>query len=570
MNAPRPYAHLENSVTTLRLIPSSTVFSPAAPASNGRRWWETGIIYEVYPRSFQDTNGDGVGDLAGIRQRLPYLRDLGVDAIWITPFFRSPMADFGYDVADYCDVDPVFGTMADFDAMLHDAHAMGIRVIVDFVPNHTSSQHPWFLESRSSRDNPKRNWYIWHEGRTDDHGNRLPPNNWETFFGGSAWTFDDATGQYYLHMFLEQQPDLNWRTPEVVAAMQDVLHFWLRKGVDGFRLDAITILIKHDEFPDMPDDEDDTLYGGDLLLRLVDVHNQPELHPILRGFRAITDSYSGDRVLIAETGAADFEELMEFCGSELNEIQLPMNLNTMLLPWSANTMRQSIEAYYAALHPGATPNFVFGNHDKSRFATRYGDENHRAINTMLLTLWGAPTLYYGDELGMPDGRILPEQQKDPFITRYSEFGLGRDPERTPMQWDDSPNGGFCSPHAEPWLPMFTRFPSSVAAQETDPTSTLNYCKQLIRLRRQFAALQDGSIRFIDTAEKSDEVLVYLRESHERILVAINFGGASRVIDVSALSGHASPLLSSRLDTPQMLSASSVELRPYESLLLSLT
>lgn len=552
-------------MTTLRLKASSPVFNAnPAPAGDMQTWWQSGIIYEIYPRSFQDSSGDGVGDLRGIQQRLGYLRDLGIDAIWITPFFRSPMADFGYDVSDYCAIDPIFGTMDDFDALLADAHAMGIRVIVDYVPNHTSDQHPWFLESRSSRENPKRDWYIWKDANPDG----TPPNNWESFFGGSAWTFDEHTGQYFLHMFLEQQPDLNWRNPQVIDAMSEVLHFWLKKGVDGFRLDAITILIKHDAFPDMPIDPDGALYGGDLLLQLVDVHNQPELHPILRRFRAITESYPGDRVLIAETGSADFDELMQFCGSALDEVQLPMNLNTMLLPWDARTMRASIRSYYTCLLPGAVPNFVFGNHDQSRFATRFGDQNHRAIHTLLLTLWGVPTLYYGDELGMPDGRILPHQQQDPFTVQYSDFGLGRDPERTPMQWDNTPNAGFTLPTIEPWLPIKTTFLSDVAAQEADPTSTLQFCKRLIQLRRQSSALHAGSIQFVD--DDNSELLIYLREFHdERILILVNFGGSLHRVDISALAGHAAPLLSSRMDMPQINAADSISLRPYETLLLRL-
>ncbi len=550
-------------MTTLRLKTSSPVFN-VSPSHYDLAWWQTGIIYEVYPRSFQDSDGDGVGDLRGIQQRLGYLRDLGVDAIWITPFFRSPMADFGYDVSDYCAIDPIFGTMDDFDALLADAHAMGIRVIVDFVPNHTSDQHPWFIESRSSCENPKRDWYIWKDPNPDG----TPPNNWEGFFGGSAWTLDERTGQYYLHMFLEQQPDLNWRNPDVIAAMSDVLHFWLKKGVDGFRLDAITILIKHEDFPDMPLDADGTLYGGDLLLQLVDVHNQPDLHPILRRFRAITDSYPGDRVLIAETGAANFDELMQFCGSQLDEVQLPMNLNTMLLPWDARMMRDSISDYYACLLPGAVPNFVFGNHDQSRFATRFGDQHHRAINALLMTLWGAPTLYYGDELGMPDGRILPHQQKDPFTVQYSDFGLGRDPERTPMQWDETPNAGFTPPNVEPWLPIRTTFASSVAAQSADPVSTLHFCKRLIQLRRQYRALNRGSIQFVD--DHHPDLLIYLREfEDERILILVNFGALLHSVDASTFASRAELLLTSRMDTPMTQSADSISLRPYETLLLKL-
>lgn len=550
-------------MTAARLAPSAQQFNQQTGQARDE-WWRAGIIYEIYPRSFQDSGDDGIGDLRGIQERLPYLQAIGVDAIWITPFFRSPMADFGYDVSDYCDVDPIFGTLADFDALLAAAHALGIRVIVDFVPNHTSDQHPWFLEARRSRDNPRRDWYIWRDGAADGG----PPNNWDSFFDGGAWTLDPTTGQYYLHMFLPQQPDLNWRHPAVRQAMYDVLRFWLDRGVDGFRLDAVTILIKDEQFPDMPTDDDVRHYGADLLLRLVAVHNQPELHPILRDFRAILDSYPGDRVLIAETGARDFHELMEFCGPTLDEIQLPMNLNTLQQPWDAAALRASISAYYAALQPGAAPNFVFGNHDQSRFATRYGASHHRSVNCLLLTLWGTPTLYYGDELGMPDGHILPEQRRDPFQGHHAEFGLGRDPERTPMQWDDSPNGGFTRPDVMPWLPMFTTFASSVARQQDDPTSSLNFFIGLTRLRRAHPALTRGSITFIDGG--GDDLLIYLRQwNTERLLIVINFGSTDHHLDITGFSDRCAALLSSSMDAGSDLSPASIPVRPHESLILKL-
>jgi alpha-glucosidase len=521
------------------------------------------VIYQIYPRSFQDTNGDGIGDLRGIQRRLPYLRDLGIDAIWISPFFRSPMADFGYDISDYRDIDPIFGTMRDFDALLAACHAHDIRLIIDFVPNHTSNRHPWFLASRSSRHNPKRDWYMWRDPKPDGG----PPTNLVSFFGGSAWTYDETTGQYYLHMFLEEQPDLNWRNPEVVEAMHDVLHFWLQKGVDGFRLDAITVLIKKELLSDLPDHAISST-GLALLLHLTEIHNQPQLHEILKGFRRVLAGYEHDAVMIGETNAADFEELMSFYGRELDEIHLPMNLRTLNLPWDAQTMRHSIVEYYAALRAQAMPSFVFGNHDQSRLATRFGAENARSANVLLLTLWGVPTLYYGDELGMIDGQILPHERQDPFAGEGNNLGSGRDPERTPMQWDDSENAGFTDERAEPWLPVNTTFHSNVAEQENDPTSMLSFCKQLLELRRRSPALRRGSIRFMENVD--DDLLIYERMAeNERLLVAVNFGDARHTLDISSLADDGAILLSSKMATPTAPDIGNIVLRPHESLIMGL-
>lgn len=517
----------------LLVTPTSPVFNasppPAAP------WWQTAVIYQVYPRSFQDSNADGIGDLPGITARLPYLQSLGVDCVWLSPFFRSPMADFGYDVADYTDVDPIFGTMADFDALLATAKALGIRVVVDLVPNHTSDQHPWFVAARSSRDNPQRDWYIWRDPQPDG----TPPTNLVGFFKGSAWTLDAATGQYYLHMFLEQQPDLNWRNPAVAAAIHDVLRFWLDKGVDGFRLDAITVLIKAEPMRDLPQAALSAT-GLDLLKLLDRVHNQPELHPILKDFRNITDAYAHDPVLIGETNVVDFTELRQFYGDN-DEIHLPMNLDTLTLPWDAATIRASVASYYAALGPGNWPSIVLGNHDRGRLATRYGHENHRSANLLLLTLWGVPTMYYGDEIGMVDGDILPEQRQDPFVGELTNAGSGRDPERTPMQWDTTPNAGFTAPGVTPWLPVATTSDANVAAQDNDPASTLNLCRDLLRLRRASAALQTGSIQFMN-GEAADLLLYQRTSGDEALLVVINFGGEAHTLDLSQIAASATCLV----------------------------
>ena len=357
---------------------------PQVTVTENTPWWKNCVIYQIYPRSFQDSDGDGVGDLQGIINRLDYLQELGVDAIWLSPIYPSPMADFGYDVADYCDIDPLFGSLETFDRLLRAAHERGLKVILDYVANHTSSEHPWFIESRSSRNNAKRDWYIWRDAKEDG----APPNNWVSFFGGSAWAWDSHSKQYYLHLFSNKQPDLNWRNPQVVKAMHDALRFWLDRGVDGFRMDAVTVLIKHAEMPDMPQPDDQL--GAELLQKHIYVHNQPELHDLLRDFRQLCDGYDGHRVIIGETGDLNPAKLVSFYGRNLDEMHLPFNFIPMHMPWQADVMKQAVVDYYAALPAGAAPNFVFGNHDISRLATRYGWPNHRSVGMLLLTLGELP------------------------------------------------------------------------------------------------------------------------------------------------------------------------------------
>ncbi|MES2220658.1 MAG: alpha-amylase family glycosyl hydrolase, partial [Acidobacteriota bacterium] len=365
-------------------------------------WWKRALIYEIYPRSFQDSNGDGIGDLYGILDRLDYLLDLGVDAVWIAPIYPSPMADFGYDISDYCGIDPMFGNMSDFDQLLEQVHRRGLRLILDFVPNHTSDQHPWFLESRSSRDNAKRDWYIW----------RDQPNNWTSNFGGSAWEFDEATGQYYYHSFLKQQPDLNWRNPAVKAAMFDVLRFWLRKGVDGFRVDVMWLLIKDDQFRDNPPNPG---YHAGLSSnhRFLAVYNsnRPEVHAIVAEMRSVIDEFS-DRVLIGEI-YLPVAQLMTYYGKHLEGANLPFNFHLLQCAWSADAIAQVVRDYDHALPPGAWPNWVLGNHDQPRIASRIGKQQARIAAMLLLTLPGTLTMYYGEEIGMTNVAIAPEQVRDP-------------------------------------------------------------------------------------------------------------------------------------------------------------
>lgn len=549
---------------TYKLKASGNPLHPQTVRSDGDAWWKKCLIYQIYPRSFQDSDGDGVGDLQGIIDRLDYLQRLGIDAIWLSPIYPSPMADFGYDISDYCDIDPLFGSLDVFDQLLAAAHKRNIKVLLDYVANHTSNEHPWFIESRSSRHNPKRDWYIWRDAKE----NGEPPNNWLSFFGGSAWTWDETTRQYYLHLFFEEQPDLNWRNPEVVAAMHDVLRFWLDRGVDGFRMDAVTMMVKHAELPDMP--AVDGLLGIDLLQKHVYVHNQPELHDLLRAFRRLCDAYPGQRVIIGETGDLDPQNLMSYYGRNLDEMHLPFNFIPMHMPWQAAKMKQAIVDYYNALPPGATPNFVFGNHDISRPATRYGRENHRSLGMLLLTLAGVATLYYGDEIGMVDGHVPPEKIQDPVEKRAGSLQVpGRDPARTPMQWDAGPNGGFTIGSSEPWLPVADNYKTvNVARQEIDPHSTLNFYRRLIELRQHLPALAQGSITWVE--DVPENVLAYLRQYEaERVLIVINFSDKETLLNLSQLATQVDLLLSSEFTAVAFADAKKIAVRGHEGLLLQL-
>jgi alpha-glucosidase len=497
-------------------------------------WWKSAVLYQIYPRSFQDTNGDGVGDLAGIRARLPHLSDLGVDALWLSPVFASPMADFGYDISDYTAIDPLFGTMADFDALLADARARGLKVILDFVPNHSSDQHPWFKESRSSRSNPKRDWYIWR----DPAPGGGPPNNWLSEFGGSAWQLDKPTGQYYYHAFLKEQPDLNWRNPNVVAAMHDVLRFWLRRGVDGFRLDAIWHLIKDDRFRDNPKNPDWRLGDPpDKTLLPIYSGDRPEVHDALREMRKVIDEFP-DRLMIGEI-YLPFERLMTYYGRDLGGAHLPFNFALLNTRWQARAIAGVIDQYEAALPPGAWPNWVLGNHDRPRVASRVGQAQARVAAMLLLTLRGTPTLYYGDEIGIPQADIPPDKARDPFEKNVP--GLGRDGCRTPMQWDASRFAGFST--VEPWLPVTDDYATrNVAAERGDPGSLYNLYRCLLTLRRAHPALVSGNYQPL----KADgDVLTYLREGDgQRFLVALNLGphdttlaSWAGTVAISALGGR---------------------------------
>jgi alpha-glucosidase len=536
-----------------------TVATAAHPT--GPFWWQTAVIYQIYPRSFRDSDGDGVGDLAGIIERLPHLVELGVDAIWLSPIFPSPMKDFGYDICDYTGIDPLFGTMADFDALLDAAHAHGLRLLLDLVPNHTSDEHPWFKESRSSRTNRKRDWYIWRDPAPDGG----PPTNWMSEFGGSAWEFDATTGQYYYHAFLAAQPDLNWRNPAVRRAMFDAMRFWLRRGVDGFRVDVIWHLIKDDTFRNNPPNPDFCegqpphrcvipLYTTDL----------PEVHDVIRDMRRVIDEFEA-RVLIGEI-YLPIEKLVAYYGRNLDGTHLPFNFSLLETEWHARQIARLIDEYEAALPPGGWPNWVLGNHDRPRIASRAGPEQARIAAILLLTLRGTPTIYYGDEIGIPQVPIAPHQVRDPFEKNVPGIGVGRDGARTPMQWDDSAFAGFSD--VQPWLPLAPDASTeNVASQRAERSSMLNLYRRLIALRRQRPALSVGSYQAIVAR---GDLLLYVREQGaDRVLVALNLGSEATAVDLSATDFRGKVLLSSFADRDGEALTGSIDLRGDEGLVIEI-
>ncbi len=468
-------------------------------------------MYQIYPRSFADSDGDGVGDLEGIGARLDHVSGLGVDAIWLSPIYRSPMADFGYDVSDHTAVDPVFGDLEAFDRLLAAAHRRGLRVLLDWVPNHTSHEHPWFRESRSSRASAKRSWYVWRDGHGDE-----PPNNWRSAFGGPAWTWDEATSQWYLHLFLPEQPDLNWSNAGVTRAMHDVLRFWLDRGVDGFRADVVHLIGKDETFPDRP---------AELAhLDIVGTHEHPRTHELLRGIRELLDSYPGERVMVGEVPLRAPALLVPYYGQG-DELQLVFNFALMHVRWSAEAFAEVIlEAEAAFATPGLWPCWVLSNHDQPRHHTRFGgsDARARAAALLLLTLRGTPYLFAGEELGLADADILPTAHVDPG---------GRDGSRAPIPWDATPLHGWA---AEPWLPWPPEADSRNAESETaDPHSVLAFYRRLLATRKSSKALTAGSFRLLGSPEGT---LVYERSgSGEVRRMAVNFRD-ERVEDVIDAGG----------------------------------
>jgi alpha-glucosidase len=504
----------------------------ANPASRSESavWWKHAVIYEIYARSFQDSNGDGIGDLNGIIRRLDYLQQLGVDAIWLSPIYPSPLVDFGYDISDYENIDPQYGTLADFGRLVAEARKRGIRIVMDMVMNHTSDQHPWFIESRSSRTNPKRDWYIWRDGK----GEGKPPNNWQSEFGHFAWKFDEKTGQWYYHKFYAEQPDLNWRNPAVEKAMFDCVRFWLDRGVAGFRLDAIPTLFEDLQLRNAKETGGTNAFGDPNLDNKY-TENLPEVHDVMRRLRAMVDRYPDDRVLIGETYLPDTFELDEwYGGARHDELHLPMD---MLVGFTnkldARLLRQRIAAVQTQIH-GNQPLLVFDNHDNPRSWDRYGDGKHnleiaKLLAAILFTSRATALMYYGEEIGMvttPPAR--KEDVKDPVgITGWPKE-KGRDGERTPMQWDTTANAGF-SP-ATPWLPIPASYREvNVARQQAEPGSLLVWHRRLIALRRSNATLRDGAQVTLNARDKN--VLSHLRRAPGAapVVVALNLGGAEEKV-----------------------------------------
>ena len=511
-------------VVSLCVSPFFSQAQTRAVDAEGHQWWQNAVFYEIYPRSFADSNNDGLGDLKGIDSKLDYLKDLGVDAIWISPCYPSPQVDFGYDVSDYENIDPMYGTLKDFKHLARDAKKHNIRIIMDFVLNHTSPQHKWFLDSASSRTSRHRDWYIWRDGKAPG----VPPNNWISGFGGSAWQFDPKTGQYYYHYFAIGQPDLNWRNPAVEKAMFDVTRFWYKRGVSGFRLDAVDILFEDPNLHDNPvlpgknefgDPNMDNKHNGKL----------PEVHVELKKLRQVADK--NNAVLIGETYTSNRDELKEYYGDHNDEVQMPMDFMfctvDKLSPAEFRTQIANAES------TGGWPVYVIGNHDMPRSYVRYGDGIHndqiaKLMAGMYLTLRGTPIMYYGEELGMENNDpARKEDVKDPIGIAGWPKEKGRDGERTPMQWNDSPNAGFSQ--TTPWLPVPASYKThNVASELADPASILQFYKQLLTLRHRERTLLYGD--YVALNQDNPNVLSYLRRyKDEAVLVVLNMSATAQQV-----------------------------------------
>ncbi len=550
------------SLLFLLLFAASAFAQPAAsPQPSSDPWWKHAVIYEIYPRSFQDSNGDGTGDINGITSRLDYLQQLGVDAIWITPMYPSPGVDYGYDISDYTAIDPEYGTMADFDRLVAEARKRNIRVIMDYVINHTSDQHPWFIESRSSRTNPKRDWYIWRDGKAPGE----PPNNWQSWFGHSAWTFDPKTGQYYYHYFYSQQPDLNWRNPEVHTAMEGVLEFWLKRGVSGFRIDAVSRLFEDPALHDDPYLPGLNVYGDrNIVHKYTD--NYPQVNDVLKEVRRVVDKYPGDPVLITEADEPNVTELTRLYGNG-DEIQLPMDFQIAdVNQLSAPEFRRLFDEIENNSAHGQ-PEYFFSNHDQPRQWDRYGDGIHndqiaKLMAALLLTTRGTPQMYYGEELGMrttDPARI--EDVHDPIGKIGWPKEKGRDGERTPMQWTAAAAAGFTT-SSKPWLPIPPSASTyNVESESADPNSIFNTYRRLLTLRKSEPALCDGSYEAIN--KNDPDVFAFLRKTDEStILVALNMSAEPRTISVKLQPATTAILYSSPASASDSVALHKIALAPF--------
>lgn len=544
------------------LLTSSLFAQTTQQNGADKEWWKHAVFYELYPRSFADSNNDGVGDLRGIASKLDYLKQLGVDAIWITPCFPSPQVDFGYDVSDYENIDPMYGTLKDFDYLESEAHKRGIRILLDFVMNHTSDQHKWFLASRSSRTSPYRDWYIWRDGK----GPNEPPNNWVALFGGPAWQWDAKTGQYYYHFFYPQQPDLNWRNPAVEKAMFDVTRWWYKRGVAGFRLDAVDTLFEDPKLHDNPVMEGKNQFGDP---NEKNEYNQklPEVHVVLKALRKVADE--SNAVLIGETYTDDLEQLKQYYGPGNDELQMPMDMMFGLVnKLSAPEFRRQIALVASS---GGWPVYVISNHDIHRSYERYGDGVHndaiaKLMAGLYLTLRGSPIMYYGEEIGMENNDPKrKEDVKDPIGKLGWPRDKGRDGERTPMQWNDSENAGFST--SKPWLPVPPSYTThNVETELHDPDSILEFYRHILTLRHTNQAFIDGNYVALNTDDPN--VLSYLRQSKtQTVLVVLNMSGTDESVSFSlnkkGLTGTSAATLLTTMDgTPKQVPLDHVQLKPF--------
>lgn len=525
-------------------------------------WPQNAVIYQIYPRSFKDSNNDGIGDINGIIEKLDYLQDLGINTIWISPIFMSPMADFGYDVSNYCAIEPMFGTLQDFDKLVTEIHDREMKLLLDFVPSHTSIEHPWFLESKSSKNNPKREWYIWKDANHDGSA----PNNWISIFGGSTWEYDKKTKQYYLHTFLKDQADLNWRNPEVQKAMMDALRFWLKKGVDGFRIDAFNHMYKHEEFLDDPNNPDYIPEKDDPYERHLHIYskNQPELVSLISLFANTLAEY-GNKFMITES-YIDHPTLISFYKASTH-LHAPFNFDFIFLPWNAKAYKELIDRFDASVGKHYSPTYVLGNHDRPRVASRIGKTAARVAVLMQLTLRGIPTIYYGEELGMTNSAIPLRDIQDPFEKNVPGMGLGRDPERTPMQWNTQKYAGFSQ--TKPWLPIPEQAQKyNVATELKDPQSMLSFYKALLHYRKTAKALLYGE--YTSLGLNDIPVFGYIR-THEKetLLVLLNFSDQPQNIMLGYKQAHI--ILNTLLDKPsgQIINLENFSLRPHEGYLLKI-
>lgn len=515
-------------------------------------WWQDAVGYSIFPMSFQDSNGDGWGDINGIINRLDYLDWLGVELIWLGPLYRSPLVDAGYDIADFHSIDPVFGTFEDFDRMLEAMHRRGMRLVMDFVPNHTSHQHPWFMESRQSRQSSKRDWYVWRDGKPDGS----PPTNWIDNTKQSAWAWDETSGQWYYHLFLASQPDLNLRNPAVIEAIEAGMRFWLDRGIDGFRLDSAMNLFEDALFRDEPQG-DDLESGPPGWMDHLFTSDRPETHALIARFRRLLDQY-GDKVFIGEV-QAPLSRSMRFYRDSEPMLHMPFNTQVMkTAPWSARKIDAAIEQYIHLLPRDAWPNWVLGSHDVPRLATGLGHAQARVATLLMMTLPGTPFVYYGDELGLERSRFDPADARDP----YEPLGLGRDAERGPMPWTAGPNGGFTD--GTPWLPLADNYRAcNIEAQKGDPVSMLHLHRRLIGLRAEYAALRNKGYA---SAWGDEDYLAYYRgEENIRFFVAANFSAKAKTVP---FEGSGTVLVSTtRLD--QSVVRSEIQLAPDEAVLIKL-